>query len=104
MSNFNIKYETGISLEKAVALFINQKLGLQCSHNDFDPSKYAFDHHNTVDIVAEDKVLIECTNPKETTFMNDKIMDSKIEYFHRQDPEHSKLWVMVVSFLVLAKK
>ena len=104
MNNFNIKYESGIDFEKAVALFIKQKLGLRCSHNDFNPSKYAFDHHNTVDIVVEEKILIECTNPKESTSMNDTIMDSKIEYFHRQDPKHNMLWVMVVSFLVFSKE
>lgn len=62
------------------------------------------DNHNVVDIVIEDKALIECTNPKDSTFMNDKIMNDKIDYFHRKDPEHKLLWSLVVSFLVFSKE
>jgi hypothetical protein len=107
-NNFsNINYLTGIPLEKAVALFIEQKLGLECSHNNFVSSEYSFDHHNTVDIVISvkgKKIYLELTNPKKTTFLNDAIVDSKIEYFHRQDPEHKGEWVLGISFRNISKE
>lgn len=107
MKKFNPRYESGIPLEKAVVNFLG-KMGISNSHNNFTPSSYVNDNHNVVDIVlkerGQDKALIECTNPKETTFMNNRIMKSKMEYFHRKDPEHSYLWVLVVSFLTFSKE
>jgi hypothetical protein len=104
MSKFSPRYESGIPLERAASIFLT-KMRLPHSHNDFSPSKYVNDNHNVVDIVVTDKVLIECTNPKETTFMNDQILNSKIEYFHRKDPERKfPLWILVTSFLVFSKE
>jgi len=107
-SNFgNINFLSGIPLEVAGSLFCGPKLGLDCSHNSFDPSEYSFDHHNVVDAVVKVKGKtfdIEYTNPKETTFLNDEIIDSKIEYFHRQDPEHKDEWVLVISFPNISKE
>ncbi len=107
MKKFTPRYESGIPLEKAVVNFLG-KMGISNSHNDFSPSRYVNDNHNVVDVVlkerGEDKALIECTNPKETTFMNNRIMKSKIEYFHRADPEHKNLWVLLISFLTFSKE
>jgi hypothetical protein len=107
-SNFsNINYLSGIPLEVAGSLFFGQKLGLECSHNSFDPSEYSFDHHNAVDIVikaGKKKTYVECTNPKESTFMCNSIMDEKIEHFHRDDPEHEGNWVLLMSFPNISKE
>ena len=103
-NNITPRFQNGIPLEKAVVNFLN-KLRLSNSHNDFNPSKYVNDNHNVVDVVVENKVLIECTNPKETTFMNDKILNDKIEYFHRKDPERKfQLWILITSFMVFSKE
>ena len=106
MSNFNINYLSGIPAEMAHVHFIEQKLGLKCDHNSFDHSEYSFDHHNAVDIVIPVKgkrILLEVTNPKKLTHMNNDIIDSKIEYFHRQDPEHKDEWVLSISFPNISK-
>lgn len=107
-SNFsNINYLSGIPLEKAMVMFSEQKLGLECSHNSFDPSEYSFDHHNVVDIVITvkgKKFYIELTNPKLSTQISKEIVDSKIEYFHRQDPEHKGEWVLGISFPNISKE
>ncbi len=107
MNNFNINYLSGIPAEMAHVHFIEQKLGLKCDHNSFDHSEYSFDHHNAVDIVIPVKgkrILLEVTNPKERTHMNKDIMDSKIEYFHRKDPEHKDEWVLSISFPNMSKE
>jgi hypothetical protein len=104
MSKSSPRYGSGIPLERAASIFLN-KMRLPHSHNDFSPSKYVNDNHNVVDIVVDNRVLIECTNPKETTFMNDQILNSKIDYFHRKDPEHKfPLWILVTSFMVFSKE
>jgi len=89
----------GIPLEKAVYCFMdNENLGSVYSHNDFNPSVYPNEKYNIVDGKLTDKVLIECTNPKDSTFLNDSIMENKIEYFFRADPLHALIWVLIVSF------
>lgn len=74
------------------------KLSSLVDHNDFNPAKYPNDNHNIVDIEISDKILIECTNPKPSTEMNDSIMLNKLDYFHRKDPLHLLIWVLLVSF------
>jgi hypothetical protein len=93
------KQESGINLEKPVSWFLEQKMkfGERVDHNRFDDS-YPLDNHNVVDIVVKGKALIECTNPKETTWMTDEIMGKKLDYFHRTDPQHWLIWFLVVSF------
>lgn len=92
-------YINGIPLEQDVTRFFEQNgCGSGLDHNNFDPTKYPFDNHNVVDIVKKDSVLAECTNPKETTWMNDPIMINKIEYFQRKDPFHRLMWILIVSF------
>ncbi|MGD0160811.1 MAG: hypothetical protein ABSB89_11015 [Candidatus Bathyarchaeia archaeon] len=96
-------YLNGIPFEKYIARFFEMRgLGSQYEHNNFNPSIYPNDNHNVVDGVIRDKTLIECTNPKETTFLNDKIMLNKLDYFKRKDPFHKLLWVLVVSFALFS--
>jgi hypothetical protein len=94
-------YKNGIPLEVYSVWFLIQKLRFnhkQISHNDFSPEKYPFEHDNIVDIKIEDLALIECTNPKESTFMNDEIMQKKIDYFERADFLHKFIWILIMSF------
>jgi hypothetical protein len=94
-------YRNGIPLEKFAVWFLIQKLRFnhkQISCNDFSPEKYPFEHDNIVDIKIEDLALIECTNPKESTFMNDEIMQKKIDYFERADFLHKFIWILIMSF------
>jgi len=90
---------SGIHLEKTVSWFLEHKmkLGDEVDHNRFDDS-YGQDNHNIVDILAKRKALFECTNPKETTWMDDDIMENKIDYFQRADPHHFLVWFLIVSF------
>lgn len=93
------KQESGINLEKPVSWFLEQKMkfGDRVDHNRFDDS-YPLDNHNVVDIVVKGKALVECTNPKETTWMGDEIMGKKLDYFQRIDPQHFLVWFLIVSF------
>jgi len=89
--------ESGIALEKPVTYFLKKQFGeKRVKHNDFSPSKYPMG--DGVDCEVKEKVLIECTNPKKTTSMNDGIMLKKIEYFTRRDPLHKLLWILIISF------
>jgi hypothetical protein len=51
--------------------FLIQKmhLGELEEHNNFDPGFYPNENSNIVDIKVSDKLLIELTNPKETTWI-----------------------------------
>jgi hypothetical protein len=93
------RYLNGIPLEKALAWFW-EKLGFGSilKHNNFDPSIYPHENSLIVDEVLEDKALIEATNPKPSTFLNDNVIAEKIDYFIRKDPKHLLLWVLVCSF------
>jgi len=93
------KQESGINLEKPVSWFLEQKMkfGDRVDRNRFDDS-YPLDNHNVVDIVVRGKALSECTNPKETTWMDDDIMQKKLDYFNRVDPHHFLIWFLIVSF------
>ncbi len=104
MNNHNIAYYlNGILLEKYVCRFFELTgLGSQLDHNNFNPSFYPNDNHNIVDIVIKDKALIECTNPKESTFLSDEIMQNKLDYFERKDPKHLFKWFLIVSFAVFS--
>lgn len=89
----------GIPLEEAVAWFIEKMgLGSILDHNNFNPHIYPNDKHNIVDAELKNKLLYECTNPKSTTSMNDSIMENKLGYFWRKDPEHLLMWVLIVSY------
>jgi hypothetical protein len=88
----------GIPLEKQVSNWLMFKMHLGIDHNNFDPKKYPNDNHNIVDIVVANKMLIEATNPKDSTEMNDSIMLNKLDYFQRKDPAHLLFWVLLVSF------
>lgn len=104
MQHENIaQYLSGILFEKYITRFSEiMGLGSQIDHNNFDPAIYPNDNHNVVDIVIRDKALIECTNPKQTTFMNDSIMLNKLDYFERADPKHLLSWFLVVSFAMFS--
>jgi len=94
------KQVSGINLEKPVSWFLEQKMKFNetVDHNAFDDS-YPTDNHNVVDIVVKGKALIECTNPKETTWMSDEIMRKKLDYFQRIDPHHYLIWFLIISFV-----
>lgn len=95
-------HSKGLPFEKYFARFAElMGLGKDISHNTFDPSKYPFDHELIVDSRIRNN-LFELTNPEETTFMNDKIMQNKIDYFHRADPKHLLNWFIVMSFAVIS--
>jgi hypothetical protein len=97
------RYYNGIPLEKYVCRFFEQNgFGSELDHNTFNPSKYPFDNHNIVDIVITNKALIECTNPKETTFLSDEIVKEKLDYFTRKDPKHLLPWFLIISFAVFS--
>jgi hypothetical protein len=93
--------QNGINLEKPMLRFFETLgLGSVYDHNSFKPWKYPLDNHNIVDGVLQNYALVECTNPKETTFMNDNIMRKKLDYFIRKDPKHFyPFWVLIVSFM-----
>lgn len=93
-------YQNGIPLEKQTSQFLIQKmhLGNLVSHNNFDPRFYPNENSNIVDITISDKLLIECTNPKQSTWLDDEIMMNKLGYYTRKDPHHLLFWVLVVSF------
>lgn len=101
-SKLTPKQFSGLQLEETILTFLN-KIGLKSQHNDF--SNYTVPNvEQAVDFVIPDIALIECTNPKETTPMNDEIMNNKIDYFHRRDPEHKfPLWFLTISFLTFSK-
>jgi len=101
LSNFkqDVDYHlNGLPLEKQVSNWLMFKMHLSIDHNNFDPKKYPNDNHNIVDCVVANKMLIEETNPKSSTEMNDEIMLNKLDYFKRKDPAHLLFWVLVVSF------
>ena len=91
------QYLNGIPLEKAVAWFMD-KLRVDYERNNFNPSIYPNEKSLIVDGKIPDKLLLECTNPKDSTFLNDPIMLNKIHYFYRVDPEHTLTWVIAVSY------
>lgn len=86
----------GINLEYSVAWTMEHKFKIRVDHNRFDDS-YPLDNHNIVDITSESS-LTECTNPKETTWMNDEVMAKKLQYFIRRDPLHLLKWILIISF------
>jgi hypothetical protein len=92
-------YLSGIPLEKAVT-WLHKVMGLGgiYEHNDFNPRIYPNEKSHIVDGEIKQIALYECTNPKETTFLNDEIMANKLNYFWRKDPEHLQMWVLVVSY------
>lgn len=96
----NQNHINGIALENPVAQFLKHKLkfGDLVDHNSFNESEYPNDNHLIVDAEVKGKALIECTNPKETTFFCDKDIGKKLDYFHRRDPKHLLIWFLVISF------
>ena len=103
----NAKYQkarfvAGYWLERPV------QLGLSYAKILFEGNPMNINHYPrsiglSVDVQTEN-MLIECTNPKRTTWMENKIMDEKIEYFHKADPEHKKTWFLIASFTNWSKK
>ena len=80
---------------------------LDYKHNEFSESKYPLENGLIVDgelRISGRHILIEATNPKETTFLNDEIMQKKIAYFQRRDPFHLCDWVLVCSYTKWSKK
>jgi len=96
------QYLSGINQEKSINRFFEMNGLGSIDHNSFDPSKYPFDNHLITDFELKDKALFECTNPKETTFLDDSIMLNKIDYFKRKDPAHLLMWFLIVSFAVFS--
>lgn len=90
------KQINGINLEKKVAWTLEHKFKVKVDHNNFDDS-YPLDNHNVVDIVTE-TALIECTNLKSTTFLNDEDVKKKLDYFPRRDPTHLFAWFLICTF------
>jgi hypothetical protein len=90
------KQINGINLEKKVAWTLEHKFKVKVDHNNFDDS-YPLDNHNVVDIVTE-TALIECTNLKPTTFLNDEDVKKKLDYFPRRDPTHLFAWFLICTF------
>jgi hypothetical protein len=93
------KQVNGIYLEKPVSWFSEDKLKLgdKVDHNRFD-EQYGMDNHLIVDMAVKGECLAECTNPKQTTWMDDDIMENKLDYFRRADPHHFLVWFLIVSF------
>jgi hypothetical protein len=97
------KQQSGIALEKPVSRFFELcGLGSILDRNSFKPSEYPLDNHNIVDMVLEEHALVECTNPKQSTFMEDSVMQKKLDYFPRKDPLHWLVWILIVSFAVFS--
>jgi hypothetical protein len=92
------RIESGISLEYCVSKFLTFTCNSKVDHNSFERSEYPFDNHNIVDVVVENLALVECTNPKPSTWLDDNVINEKLDYFTRKDPKHTFLWILVVSF------
>ncbi len=101
----NQKY--GIRLECPTAMFFKQKLGLKTEHNDYSPSKYPMENKLAVDVVVHankwSKILIECTNPKRSTFFGDDVIQRKLNHFLECDPSHRHKWVLLTTFEIWSK-
>ena len=110
------RYENGIPLEYAKKIFYVHALGFgsKYKHNNLDPKKYPNEKRLVVDGVFEVPVIFqgihyagvlsEDTNPKKSTIYSDEIIESKIEYFKKKDPEHKYLWSLTVSHFNFSKK
>lgn len=96
------RWKSGLPLETCVHIGLSA-YGVPHKYNPLTFAHYAKATSLVCDLHLE-YLLIECTNPKESTWMNNQIMLSKIEYFKRVDKEHSKLWVIVTSFTNFYKK
>lgn len=109
------RHPAGIALEKPDTVFLRDVLGFgsKVKHNSYDILKYPNEKRHVVDHVIETPIyyngrhyrgiLNEATNPAETTFYEDDIILSKIDYFMRKDPKHEYLWSITISWLNFSK-
>jgi hypothetical protein len=97
------RWESGIPLERAFqhALIF---AGINFLGNLLDPSKYPHSSKGIHCDIETEPVLYECVNMYKTTWLEDKIMLEKIGYFHKDDPQHNKLWCIVTSYKNWGKK
>ena len=101
-----LKQQSGRLLELTVAKFM-QKNNVEYSHNRFNDSEYPLGEGKRPDGLitqnGELKVLIECTNPKASTWMTDDIMQKKLGYFTWDDPFHKCQWILIISHTNFSK-
>ena len=109
------RHPSGIALEKPESILFKDILGFgsKVKHNNYDRLKYPNEKKHIVDHIVETPlyyngkyyrgVLNEATNSAKTTFYDDAIMLSKIEYFKRKDPNHEYLWSITISWLNFSK-
>ena len=102
-------HKTGIALENPIAWYIKNPLKTAYDHNDFSPSKYPMENKLVVDGVAksldgQDKALLEMTNPAKENQLSEELASQKFDYFHRADPKHNLIWVMIISFISCLSK
>jgi hypothetical protein len=97
------RQKSGIDLEDPTACYFEEKK-LIVEKNSFEESKYPTENKLAVDVCAYTNkqkakgIIVECTNEKKSTFMNDKIMMEKLNHFLERDPKHKFEWALVCTF------
>ena len=97
------RWVNGLPLEKLTQYALTLA-HISYSGNPMNPKHYAHSANSKynsnkahVDIETE-HMLIECTNPKRTTWLNDQIMNEKLDYFKHDDPNHARDWLIITSY------
>jgi len=90
------RFYRGIPLEKLLQTSLI-KNNIPFKGNPLNPAHYPRTHGLHVDVETE-HMLIEATNPKRTTWLDNDAMNEKIEYFAKADPEHKKQWILLASY------
>lgn len=91
------RYWRGQVLESALQIALKRNR-IPFEGNPIDISHYPHSCGNKHVDVETSQYLIEATNPKKQTWMNDQIMNEKIDYFFADDPEHKKQWILLTSY------
>ncbi len=88
------RFYHGIPLEEAIQTAL-KTAKIPFTGNNLDIKHYC--HNYGIDIIAEN-FICEATNFYKTSTMNDNIMNEKIDYYHKEDPEHKKLWILIATY------
>ena len=91
------RWNSGIPLERVSQRALSMG-GINFKGNPLDPSKYPHSSKGIHCDIETDTELIECTNMSKSTWMNNQIMNQKLGYFHKDDPQHKKLWIIITSY------